>query len=79
MSATGLRSIRYARELPVGAVHSIVANDFDPAAVQAITRNIEFNFLDTEEPTIVDQQAPPPVIPNLGNAVFEIFNLISSH
>ena len=41
MSATGLRAIRYAKE--IDGVGTIVANDMDKAAVEAIQRNIEFN------------------------------------
>ena len=71
MSATGLRSIRYARELPSGSVHSIVANDLDAAAVAAITENIKFNFLNTEmlknEQEI--QTTLPPIIPNHADAM----------
>jgi tRNA G26 N,N-dimethylase Trm1 len=41
MSATGLRAIRYAKE--IDGIGTIVANDMDKAAVEAIKRNIEFN------------------------------------
>ena len=41
LSATGLRAIRYAHEIP--HVKQIVANDLLPAAVESISRNIEFN------------------------------------
>lgn len=41
MSATGLRAIRYAKE--IDGVGTVVANDMDKAAVEAIQRNIEFN------------------------------------
>lgn len=41
LSATGLRAIRYAHEIP--HVKQIVANDLLPAAVEFISRNIEFN------------------------------------
>lgn len=51
----GLRSIRYFKEVP--GIHSIIANDLDPAAVDAIKRNVEFNGLN------VDQ-----VIPHQGDA-----------
>ena len=72
LSATGLRSIRYARELPSGSVHSIVANDLDEAAVAAIDRNVKFNHLNTEvvEDTTPNQSTPPPVIPNHANAKY---------
>lgn len=41
MSATGLRAIRYAKE--IDGIGMVVANDMDKAAVAAIQRNIEFN------------------------------------
>jgi tRNA (guanine26-N2/guanine27-N2)-dimethyltransferase len=56
LSATGLRAIRYKREIP--EVHSVVANDLDPAAVATIRKNVEFNGLSPET----------DVVPNLGDA-----------
>eukprot|EP01117_Protostelium_nocturnum_P007475 TRINITY_DN2671_c0_g1_i3.p1 TRINITY_DN2671_c0_g1~~TRINITY_DN2671_c0_g1_i3.p1 ORF type:complete len:432 (+),score=141.92 TRINITY_DN2671_c0_g1_i3:28-1323(+) len=44
LSATGLRSIRYAKELK--GVKKIIANDIDSNAVEAIKRNLEFNQVD---------------------------------
>ncbi|KAK9455762.1 N2,N2-dimethylguanosine tRNA methyltransferase-domain-containing protein [Dipodascopsis uninucleata] len=41
LSATGLRAIRYGLEIPY--IKRVVANDFSPAAVNAINRNIAFN------------------------------------
>lgn len=41
MSATGLRAIRYAKE--IDGIGTIVANDLDNAAVESIQRNVEFN------------------------------------
>ncbi|CAL9735115.1 tRNA (guanine(26)-N(2))-dimethyltransferase, mitochondrial [Monosporozyma servazzii] len=41
LSATGLRAIRYAHEIP--HVKQIVANDLLPAAVESIDRNIQYN------------------------------------
>lgn len=41
MAASGLRAIRYAKEIP--GVGQVVANDMDGDAVKAIQRNIEFN------------------------------------
>ncbi|KAJ7097891.1 tRNA methyltransferase [Mycena belliarum] len=43
LSATGLRSIRYAKEIP--HVRYIIANDLSPTAIEAMNRNIEFNGL----------------------------------
>ena len=41
LSATGLRSIRYAKEIPMSKL--IIANDFSKRAVETITNNIEKN------------------------------------
>jgi len=45
LSATGLRSIRYWKEIE--GIHSIVVNDLEPAAVETIRKNIEHNNIDT--------------------------------
>ncbi|GBE82152.1 tRNA (guanine(26)-N(2))-dimethyltransferase [Sparassis crispa] len=47
LSATGLRSIRYAKEIPL--VKYVIANDLSPTAVAAMRRNIEINGLGGEE------------------------------
>ena len=41
LSASGLRSIRYAKEIP--GVREVVANDFSARAVENIKRNIKHN------------------------------------
>ncbi|CAL1704528.1 unnamed protein product [Somion occarium] len=43
LSATGLRSIRYAKEIPL--VSYVIANDLSPAAAAAMRRNVELNGL----------------------------------
>ncbi|KAH8116969.1 N2,N2-dimethylguanosine tRNA methyltransferase, partial [Phellopilus nigrolimitatus] len=43
LSATGLRAIRYAKEIPL--VKYVIANDISPVAVEAIKRNVELNGL----------------------------------
>lgn len=54
LSASGLRSVRYAKEVP--NIDSIMVNDLDKAAYDCIQRNVEFNGLDTEKikPSIAD-------------------------
>lgn len=42
LSATGLRSIRYAREIPL--LKQVVANDLSASAVVAMKRNVALNF-----------------------------------
>jgi tRNA (guanine26-N2/guanine27-N2)-dimethyltransferase len=41
LSATGLRAVRYAKELE--GLDYVVANDIDPSAVQSIERNAKYN------------------------------------
>ncbi|KDR81650.1 hypothetical protein GALMADRAFT_89844 [Galerina marginata CBS 339.88] len=41
LSATGLRSIRYAKEIPLAKC--VIANDLSPGAVEAMKRNIAIN------------------------------------
>lgn len=41
LSATGLRAIRYALEIP--AISTVYANDMSPSAIEAINRNISHN------------------------------------
>ncbi|KAH9180678.1 N2 N2-dimethylguanosine tRNA methyltransferase [Lactarius sanguifluus] len=43
LSATGLRSIRYAKEIPL--VKYVIANDLSSSAIAAMTRNVELNGL----------------------------------
>ncbi|KAF3927580.1 hypothetical protein AA313_de0206273 [Arthrobotrys entomopaga] len=41
LSATGLRALRYAKEIPF--VTHVTANDMSPSAVESIARNVKFN------------------------------------
>ncbi|QLG74549.1 hypothetical protein HG535_0G04320 [Zygotorulaspora mrakii] len=53
LSATGLRAIRYAQEIP--NVKEIIANDLIPDAVDSIQRNVEFNHVqDLVKPNLDD-------------------------
>ncbi|KAF8121957.1 N2,N2-dimethylguanosine tRNA methyltransferase, partial [Boletus edulis] len=56
LSATGLRSIRYAKEIPL--VRFVIANDLSPSATAAMKRNVEINGLGSseEETTAPDGQ-----------------------
>ncbi|KAL6073893.1 tRNA methyltransferase 1 [Balamuthia mandrillaris] len=60
LSATGLRSIRFWKELK--DVKYIMANDISEAAVESIRRNVEFNGITTSQ-----------VIPNLGDATMVMY------
>jgi tRNA (guanine26-N2/guanine27-N2)-dimethyltransferase len=41
LSGTGLRTVRYIKEIP--NLNKIVCNDIDPVASELITRNLAFN------------------------------------
>jgi tRNA (guanine26-N2/guanine27-N2)-dimethyltransferase len=57
LSATGLRAVRYASEVP--NVACVTANDLDPGAVETIRRNVAYNGLEMAR----------LVTPNLGDAI----------
>ncbi|KAF7338271.1 tRNA (guanine(26)-N(2))-dimethyltransferase [Mycena venus] len=57
LSATGLRSIRYAKEIP--HVSHILANDLSSAATAAMRRNIELNGLAPRPPPPETEKAVP--------------------
>ena len=41
LAATGLRSVRYMKEIP--SIKTLVSNDIDKAATDLMTKNFEFN------------------------------------
>lgn len=43
LAATGLRSVRYMKEIP--SIKQLVANDIDKAATDLMRKNFEFNGL----------------------------------
>ena len=47
LSATGLRSVRYIKEIPT--INKLVANDIDPTATDLMKKNFEFNDCPTEK------------------------------
>ncbi|MCJ1445995.1 MAG: RNA methyltransferase tRNA(m5U54)methyltransferase [Stictis urceolatum] len=65
LSATGLRALRYAREIPQATM--VTANDISPAATAAITRNVKHNLL-------TDQ-----VFPTTSNASAHMYRIASEH
>lgn len=74
LSATGLRAIRYIKELSY--VREVIANDVDPGAVERIEQNIRLNGLDAKsriKPESGDLQAPiryaSQIKPNLSDAM----------
>jgi len=44
LAATGLRSVRYMKE--IDNIKQLVANDLDPKAVELMEKNFEFNDVD---------------------------------
>ncbi|PCH38052.1 guanine-N2--methyltransferase [Wolfiporia cocos MD-104 SS10] len=83
LSATGLRSIRYAKEIPL--VKYVIANDLSPTAVQAMRKNVEINGLagrdaPQQESTAgtphngVRKPIPPKVRVNEGDACALMYN-----
>ncbi|RKP36599.1 N2,N2-dimethylguanosine tRNA methyltransferase [Dimargaris cristalligena] len=67
LSATGLRSVRYALEIP--HVKRIVANDLEPDAVKSIRRNLVYNGLLTRADADADVDTASGIVrPNLGDA-----------
>ena len=58
LAASGLRSIRYALEVP--SVEKVVANDYSRAAYQNMIRNIEHNKIgDKVSPSYNDARQVP--------------------
>ncbi|GJJ12119.1 hypothetical protein Clacol_006360 [Clathrus columnatus] len=57
LSATGLRAIRYAQEIP--NVKYVIANDLSPSAIEVMKRNVLFNNLCPEEPFGENEQERP--------------------
>lgn len=91
LSATGLRAIRYYKEIP--NVRFIIANDLDAGAVECIRRNCEFNGVPCAEPTLTENfpvsciqldeatgtvESGGAVIPNLDDANDLMFRLATN-
>ena len=47
LAATGLRSVRYMKEIP--SLKKLIANDIDKAATELMTANFEYNDCDKEK------------------------------
>jgi tRNA (guanine26-N2/guanine27-N2)-dimethyltransferase len=62
LSATGLRALRYAKEIPFAT--RIVSNDLSPSAIDSIKVNIRYNGLEHI------------IQPNLGDARFYMYSLL---
>lgn len=55
LAATGLRSIRFIKEVP--AITKIVINDFDPNAIKAAKKNLEYNQIDLSKVQLENKDA----------------------
>lgn len=47
LAATGLRTVRYLKE--IDSIDTIVSNDWDPAAVELMKKNISYNGLNKDK------------------------------
>jgi len=47
LAATGLRSVRYLKEIP--SIKTLIANDIDPTATELMTNNFKFNECSEEK------------------------------
>lgn len=61
LSATGLRALRYAHEIPY--VSAVVANDMNPSAIESMKLNVEHNGLASK------------ITPNLDNAIGHMYRV----
>ncbi|PYH44647.1 TRM-domain-containing protein [Aspergillus saccharolyticus JOP 1030-1] len=64
LSATGLRALRYAKEIPFASY--VVANDLSESAIRSMKTNIEYNKLEER------------IRPNLGDARVYMYSLLGS-
>ncbi|KAJ3564295.1 hypothetical protein NP233_g8393 [Leucocoprinus birnbaumii] len=77
LSATGLRSIRYAKEIPL--LKYVIANDLSDAAAETMRRNVELNGLGPFEESSADPAIPSKLNPgkvrvNEGDACTLMYN-----
>jgi tRNA (guanine26-N2/guanine27-N2)-dimethyltransferase len=47
LAATGLRSVRYLKE--IDKIKKLAANDWDPKAVELMNKNLEYNGVDKKK------------------------------
>ena len=75
LSATGLRSIRYAKEIqcPGESRLEITANDLSKRAYESIKRNVELNGVDLSSATARTEEVRGAVIPNHSDATMVMY------
>lgn len=78
LSATGLRALRYALEIP--SATSITANDLDPSATASISSNIAYNSshsTTTNSATLTPSAAMSKIRVSLANASHHMYSALS--
>lgn len=76
LSATGLRALRYALEIPFAT--SVTANDMDRSAVDSIQINVEYNKCKLPEDVVPGYANPLSKIKvSLGNAQHHMYSVLS--
>jgi len=78
LSATGLRALRYALEIPF--ITSATSNDLDPSASQSIRRNIQYNKIHapkTIDPALTPDAAMSKIHVETANATHHMYSVLS--
>jgi tRNA (guanine26-N2/guanine27-N2)-dimethyltransferase len=73
MSATGLRGVRYSKELSPEFVRECIANDMDEKAVECILNNAKINEIDMTKFKISKSECSKLLYQNIGK--YEIIDL----
>lgn len=73
LSATGLRALRYAKELDQSKVRQVIANDMDAKAVDCILNNANSNKVDMDKFQIFQEECSKLLYSNMGK--FEVIDL----
>jgi len=78
LSATGLRALRYALEIPF--VTGTTSNDLDPSASQSMRRNIQYNGIHapkTIDPALTPDAAMSKIHVETANATHHMYSVLS--
>lgn len=71
LAASGLRAVRYAKEIP--GVARVTANDLDPNVVEALTRNVDYN--DVPRTKVVPSTGDARLVMLQNEGVFDAIDL----
>jgi tRNA (guanine26-N2/guanine27-N2)-dimethyltransferase len=74
LAASGLRSLRYHKEIPSSFVHSITINDLDPAAVDLAKENMSYNNLSHALVECDEEQTKGGICVQIGDATQVLYN-----